>query len=202
MPEDPAIATLFDSLRKSLASAVRRIVPAKEVEDIVQETYVRLCLVEKPSEIKSPRSFMFEVARNLAKDHVKRAESRLVDAIGDDDELSARSSDDWCDDTLDRVSAEQEFSIFCNAIRSLPPQCRRAFVLRKVYGYSQREIARAMKISEKTVEKHIANGLKRCSYSVSGQLSDGSKIAGGPIGHRAAGGPIGHRAKRRSGGHL
>jgi len=37
-------------------------------------------------------------------------------------------------------------------------------VLRKVYGYSQREIAREMAISESTVEKHISTGIKRCAY--------------------------------------
>jgi RNA polymerase sigma-70 factor (ECF subfamily) len=35
--------------------------------------------------------------------------------------------------------------------------------MRKVYGYSQKEIARALDIGESTVEKHIAYGIKRCS---------------------------------------
>ena len=42
-------------------------------------------------------------------------------------------------------------------------QCRRAFVLKKVYGYSIKEIATELAISEKTVEKHIAQGIKRCT---------------------------------------
>src|SRR5690606_20794216 len=42
-------------------------------------------------------------------------------------------------------------------------QCRKAFVLRKVYGYSQKEIADSLGISENTVEKHIATGIKRCT---------------------------------------
>ncbi|MBT5330464.1 MAG: sigma-70 region 4 domain-containing protein, partial [Porticoccaceae bacterium] len=35
--------------------------------------------------------------------------------------------------------------------------------LKKVYGYSQREIAEELGISENTVEKHVALGVKRCT---------------------------------------
>ena len=162
MVHDESISTVFQSLRSSLAKVVRRIAPLPEVEDIVQETYVRVCLAERQCEIRSPRSFMFETARNLARDHVKRAESRLVDGVETEEEFSSRQIGILPDQTLNSVSAEEEFALFCSAVRDLPVQCRRAFVLRKVYGYTQREIAQAMKLSEKTVEKHIASGLRRC----------------------------------------
>jgi DNA-directed RNA polymerase specialized sigma24 family protein len=38
-------------------------------------------------------------------------------------------------------------------------RCRRAITLRKIYGWSQKEIAVEMSLSENTVEKHIAKGL-------------------------------------------
>ena len=47
-------------------------------------------------------------------------------------------------------------------MRRLPVQCRRVFVLKKVYSYSQKEIAEELGISEKSVEKHMALGLQRC----------------------------------------
>jgi RNA polymerase sigma-70 factor (ECF subfamily) len=46
-------------------------------------------------------------------------------------------------------------------IGRLPAQCRRAFELRTFEGLSQRQIAGAMGISEKTVEKHLAKALLR-----------------------------------------
>lgn len=192
MATDPAIASVFESLRKGLTRAVRRIVPAPEVEDIVQEVYIRICLVEKRSQIESPGAFMFEIARNLAKDHVKRAEFRLVETTGDEHDLSSRSPRAEYDQTVDCVAATQEFSMFCHAVRDLPAQCRRAFVLRKVYGYSQREIAKAMGISEKTVEKHIASGIQRCMTFLNR-----------PTQHRSAtdNEPTRNSAGRRSGRH-
>ena len=44
-----------------------------------------------------------------------------------------------------------------------PPQCQKVFVLKKVHGYSHKEIAKELEISISTVEKHAASGLKRCS---------------------------------------
>ncbi len=151
------------SLRASLARAVMRIVPPKEIEDIVQETYVKVCQIENIDEIRDFPSFLFKTARNLALDHVKRAESRLVVSV-DEFEGAEIGKTEWLSDrTFDQVASDEEFSQFCEAVRMLPVQCRRAFVLKKVFGYSQREIAREMNVSESTVEKQIAQGIKRCT---------------------------------------
>ncbi len=59
----------------------------------------------------------------------------------------------------------------CDAIRSLPVQCRRVLVLKKVYGHSYREIAEKLQISEKNVEKHIAKGVTRCKDYLADQTA-------------------------------
>jgi RNA polymerase sigma-70 factor (ECF subfamily) len=59
--------------------------------------------------------------------------------------------------------SNDEFANFCQAVRLLPIQCRKVFVLKKVYGFSQKEIAKQLTLSESTVEKHIALGIKRCT---------------------------------------
>jgi len=147
-------------------------VPPKEIEDIVQETYVRACQAEHRHEIKAPRSFLYKTARNLALDHVKRAETRLT-VSGEDTGTAAVGEYHRLDDeTFNQVSADEEFSLFCDAVRHLPIQCRRAFVLKKVYGYSQREISQELELSESTVEKHIANGVKRCTYFMMQRMAE------------------------------
>ena len=154
---------VFVSLRPNLERAVRGIVPPREVEDIVQETYVRACQAEHRQEIRAPRSFLYKTARNLALDYAKRAETRLTVCSEDPGTAALADHHRLDDETFDKVTADEEFSNFCDAVRRLPIQCRRAFVLKKVYGYTQREIARELKLSESTVEKHIANGMKRCA---------------------------------------
>lgn len=169
MGQDDDIARVFLALRGSLSRAIRHIVPPKEIEDIVQETYVSVCRLDGKRAIRSPRSFMFKTARNLALDHAKRAGTRLsesYDETADGHVVPARLQGD---DTFEQACSEVEFSRFCDAVRYLPTQCRRAFVLRKVYGYSQKEIAKVMRISEGTVEKHIAEGIRRCTHYMAGK---------------------------------
>lgn len=154
---------VYLAIRKNLLRAVSRIVPPHEIEDVVQETYVRLCQVENVEEIKNPRSYMLRTVRNLALDHVKRAEHRLSVRWDDDPERGYHAVKVNSDDVYDQAASGEEFGHFCEAVRKLPEQCRRVFVLKKVYGYSQREIAKELGLSESTVEKHVALGVRRCA---------------------------------------
>jgi len=164
MSDEHKLLEVFVALRRKLARAVSRIVPPPEIEDIVQETYVRVCQFDQVGSIRHPRSFLYRTARNLALDHIKRSASRTTVSLPGDEEERGDGDVPQADlDVYDRLAAKQEFEIFCEAVQQLPLQCRRVFVLRKVYGYSQKEIARALDIAESTVEKHIAYGIKRCS---------------------------------------
>lgn len=170
MRPDDSITGIFMSLRGRLARAVQHIVPPKEIEDIVQETYLRICQAGGGRNVESPQAFMFTTVRNLALDYVKRAETRLADSFDEMDGGGPLAQQQLGDSTLNKACSEEEFAQFCDGVRYLPAQCRRAFVLRKVYGYSQREIARAMQISESTVEKHISEGIKRCMFFMEQQV--------------------------------
>jgi RNA polymerase sigma factor (sigma-70 family) len=61
------------------------------------------------------------------------------------------------------VQAQEEYSIFCRAIRQLPMPCRDVFLLRKVYDMSRSDVARGLKISESAVQKHVSRGLFACA---------------------------------------
>lgn len=167
MSNEHKLLEVFVALRRKLARAVSRIVPPPEIEDIVQETYVRVCQFDRVASIRHPRSFLYRTARNLALDHIKRSASRATVSLPSEEEGHAESEMlPVGRDVCDQLAAKQEFEIFCAAVQQLPLQCRRVFVLRKVYGFSQKEIARALDIGESTVEKHIAFGIKRCSVFI------------------------------------
>ena len=163
MAQSDRLLDAYIALRGQIARLVMNIVPPKEVEDIVQETYVRICQVENKDAIREPRSYLFRTARNLALDYVKRSESRLADSADIDalptEDLPAPSEKD---PTHAQVASGEEFALFCEAVRTLPRQCRRAFVLKKVYGYTLKEIMAEMDLGQATVETHIVNGTKRC----------------------------------------
>jgi RNA polymerase sigma-70 factor (ECF subfamily) len=177
MAEEEGIIGTYLSLRRNLARSVMGIVPPKDVEDIVQETYVRACQIERKGVIKAPRSYLYRVARNLALDYVKCADNSLTDNVASMDdgqeERALLSAEMLADEVYEQASTNEEFALFCDAVRQLPIQCRRVFVLRKVYGYSQNEIAQEMNVTASTVEKHIAKGMKRCLFYM--QQTDSNK---------------------------
>jgi len=76
--------------------------------------------------------------------------------------------------------------LLTQAVASLPARCRQVFTLRKVYGLSQKEIAAELKISENTVEQHLAKGTRLCSAA----------LASSPIAERRS--PWFERARRRA----
>ncbi|MEQ8207608.1 MAG: RNA polymerase sigma factor [Woeseia sp.] len=169
-----SVASVFLSIKDGLARAIAGIVPPKEIEDIVQETYVRVCQVKSSESIHEPRRFLYRTARNLALDFRKKAETRLTDAAEWEEDFT---DEDGLlkDETFDLVATNEEFAQFCEAVRHLPVQCRRVFVLKKVYGLSQREIAKELDIKESTVEKHVALGIKRCTYYMMKYESQGKR---------------------------
>ena len=149
------LASIYMASRIALARAVRRIVRRHDVEDVLQEAFVRSFEAEGRHPIHDARAFLMRTAKNIALDHVTSAGYRTTGAMdGVDEEFFTDPSapPDVC------VDAQQRFLQFCEAVGSLPEQCRRVFVLKQVYGLSQEGVAARVGIAESTVEKHIAKG--------------------------------------------
>ena len=147
LPHEPALrAWLF----------LRRI-DGLETDDVVQETYAVLAALPAVEHIASPKAYAFQTANSVILRHLRRARIVRIDALGDMDSLTA---------ALDEPSPErhaagrQDLRRVSELIAALPAKCREAFVLRKVEGLSQRDIAQRMGISESTVEKHIGRALR------------------------------------------
>jgi RNA polymerase sigma-70 factor (ECF subfamily) len=154
-----SIAEVFASVRAQLARVVSRVVGPADIEDIVQETFLRSYEAEFARKIAHPRAFLLKTAWNLALNHVDRSERRVVDSF--EDLPGAESLSDG-ESVESQLESQERLRLFCRAVRELPLQCRRAFLLKKVYGMSQRDIAQYLGISESTVEKHVAKGILRC----------------------------------------
>jgi RNA polymerase sigma-70 factor (ECF subfamily) len=186
MPDNTLFYKAYLISRNSISRFIARIVPPHEIEDIVQETYVRICQIENKDNINSLKSFMYKTAHNLALDYQKKASVRLVESVDDFESLEQLLSNPSNDEMYEKTLSDREFSHFCEAVRQLPIQCRKVFVLKKVYGYSQREIAAQLNLSESTVEKHISTGMKRCTLfmhknqkSIQGEATSSQVVAGG-----------------------
>jgi RNA polymerase sigma-70 factor (ECF subfamily) len=149
---------------------------AEDVEDLVQEAYVRVCAMS-PAQVDAPRALLFSIARNLAVDRARQKLSHATDDVADFEPLNVSSQEAEPDEQVD---LRRRFESFCGVVDSLPPVCRRVFVLRKVYQLSHAEIAQVLGLSHSTIEKHVAKGLLRCRDRLQSLgLLEGLEVADG-----------------------
>ncbi|MGI9237324.1 MAG: RNA polymerase sigma factor, partial [Woeseiaceae bacterium] len=158
-----ALEELYLSMRGGISRMVSRIVPPDDVDDIVQETYIRLSRVVLSQEIQHPRSYLYQTARNLALDSIKKAANSRSVEWHDDAAYAATINDS----VINEIDSDEKFHHFCESVDRLPSRAQQVFVLKKVYGYTQREIAMKLGISESTVEKHVALALRRSTEYMS-----------------------------------
>jgi RNA polymerase sigma-70 factor (ECF subfamily) len=110
--------------------------------------------------VQSVRAFALGVARHLALNWMRRQRIVPMDSIGDLEDLGSLDEGEQVERI---VSTEQEITLLMEAVQGLPEKCRQVFTLRKVYGFSQKEIAVRMGISENTVEQHLTKAGRRCA---------------------------------------
>jgi len=135
----------------------RLTVTGIEPDDIIQETYSILAGLERVDTISFPRAYLFQVSRSLIARHVRRARIIPLHAIDDIERFD--QADDAPSPEQYAVDRDELRDLAC-AISAMPQKTQEAFILRRVEGLSQREIASQMRISENTVEKHISRGIR------------------------------------------
>jgi RNA polymerase sigma-70 factor (ECF subfamily) len=136
-------------LRKSFAPA--------DADDVIQEAYCRIAALNQVSHIEDPRAYFFQVARNILLEQMRRARIVRIDAVAEMETLNI--SDDRPNPEQE-VSAHRELKRLQRLIEELPDRCRQVFVLRKIEGLSQKDIAKRLSITEHTVEAHVGRGLQ------------------------------------------
>lgn len=150
LPHEPA-------LRAWLARRVRDWMRSRlDIDDVVQESYAILARLEDVAHIQNPRAYLFRTAQSVILQHVRRARIVAIDTVAEIDRLQGVYEERSPERNAEAHQALQHVGVL---IASLPPRCQKVFVLRKVHGLSQREIATHLGISESTVEKHIAKGV-------------------------------------------
>jgi RNA polymerase sigma-70 factor (ECF subfamily) len=146
----------------ALKRYLRRFIRSREAaDDLAQEAFLRAFAAESGRMIEAPKAFLFKVAKNLALNELARQSSIVIEPLGDFEgrEVLEDNSQAAIDDVVD---SRERIRLLARAVAALPPQCAKVFILRKMQGVSQKEIALRLNISVRTVENHVATGLSRC----------------------------------------
>lgn len=112
---------------------------------IIDATYGALAALDSVRRIASPRSYAFEVVRLLTAQHLHDLPAAPA--------APARSFD-----PPPRLATGPSI-LGPDPIAALPAMCREAFLLRKVAGLSQRDVAARMGVSEVEVVGYMAKAL-------------------------------------------
>lgn len=131
-----------------------------DVDDLVQESFVRVIRARGTTPIRSTRALLFATARNLALDAVRRQRVVSFEPITDETDSSVLTDGS---DVVATVSKQQELELLTTAIQSLPARCRQILTLRTAYGFTPKQIAEKLGVSESTVEKQMAQGIRACA---------------------------------------
>src|SRR3546814_19998225 len=126
--------------------------------------------------IREPRAYLFTTARSVVLQHVRRSRIVAIEAVAEIDRLDIEHDERSPDR---HAMAGQELRRIGALIAALPAKCREAFVLRKVQGLSQREIAGRMRISENTDENHVGKGTRLLMRSLARDADAAAKAAAG-----------------------
>jgi RNA polymerase sigma-70 factor (ECF subfamily) len=140
-------------LGKMLASRFRST--PVEIDDLVQETYIRVSRYGAEEAGRHPKALLLRIAVNLARDNMRRNVVRgglAVDA--DRDELEA---------TVGIEADQAHLAELKQIILKLPPLYRDVFVLSRFTGLTYEEIASHVGISVKTVEWRMSKALAMCA---------------------------------------
>ena len=155
--DEAAFAALYGRYWKRMfAMAFLRLERRDLAEDIVQDVFTSLWQRRQELVIASVESWLATAVKYQLVTLINRRLSReiLTDVLPNDAFTDAR---------IDVRFLEQQLAA---EINRLPEKCRLVFTYSREFGYSNRDIAEKLQISEKTVEKHITTARKKLSIGL------------------------------------
>lgn len=126
-----------------------------DVDELLQEVYTHLLICHThPINV---RAFALTMARNMAFDWLRHRAVVPMELLADLDELECLEGSALVEEI---IGSQQELERFVSATQQLSARVRQVFVLKKVYGYSQKQIAQRLGIAENTVEQHLTKAAR------------------------------------------
>ena len=131
-------------------------------EDLSQEAYLKVSCALRQYPIEFPRSFLYQTAKNLALDHLRKEKVRHLHVDQDQIDPSTFEIASPTPTPEHSLQIDQQVKILHKILASQPQQRREMLVLHKVHGWRYDEIAKYMGLSRSAVEKNIRIALSFC----------------------------------------
>ena len=150
-----ADASEISALRSYLK---RRVRDAADVDDMVQDVYLRVLSAPAPGRIENARGFLRRIASNLLIDGHRRRAVRMAEFHVSFDE---QAIDDRAIEPDRIVGGRHELARLGDALESVGSVARDAFLLVRVEGLSHKAAAARLGITPKAVSHHVDRTLAK-----------------------------------------
>jgi RNA polymerase sigma factor (sigma-70 family) len=137
-----------------------------DVEELLQDVYAKL-LTAQPRHSINLRGYIFTATTNTAREWLSHRKCVCIELVADVSALEHLDEHALVDEL---ISSQQQLELFAQALKRLTPRRREVILLRKVYGYSQRQIAHRLNISENTVEQLLAAAVRSLALILGSRL--------------------------------
>ena len=160
---------LFNELYSPLCQYCMNLTGEKETaEDIVQEQFVYIWENRKKlGNIKSLKSYLFKAVKNKSINHLKKQFSGSSECITEN--ITENDLKGNLPDPEEMLKNKELGHLLNKAFTRLPEKCRIIFTMKKVGELTNKEIARNLNISVKTVENQMTIAFRRLIEYISDQ---------------------------------
>jgi len=160
-------------VRAWLIRAMRR---PSDVDDVIQEAYCQIAELDTVDHIRNGRAYFLTAARSILLQRLRRERVVRIEAVTDIDALRIR---DEGPSPEQAAGARRELERVLSLIAMLPPVCRQVIELRRIHGFSQKETALRLGVTESVVENNSIRGLKVILKAL--EDDDGGRVALGAV---------------------
>jgi RNA polymerase sigma-70 factor (ECF subfamily) len=162
-----ALRAIVERYQDRIFSLIYGIVRDRhEVEDVAQEVFLKVYTrIQAFDERSKFYTWLYRVAANAAKDHVKKRSRRPAVALEEDDVIPSTG-----DNPVGHAAAAETRRLVREAIAALPLRYREVLTLRELDGLSYNEIAGVLKISIGTVESRLHRARAKLKRRLEGHV--------------------------------
>lgn len=153
---DERLSDLYRNYAGWLERLLRKRFGPHDVDDLVQETYLRIVPYQTGTLVLHPKALLMRVATNLAYDRARRLRVRTGTGLMSVEQAGAAAQ-------LTAQADQAEVLLLKQLILSMPTGQREVFVLSRFAGLSYDEIAQHLGIAVKTVEWRMSKALAHCA---------------------------------------
>jgi RNA polymerase sigma factor (sigma-70 family) len=126
-------------------------------DDVVQEAYMKLMQSTPPPAVQQPVAYCMRVVKHLCIDHLRRRQTERQ-WMGEEDE--GQDLEAVTGTPEHQAIGRQLLQCVDRCLSGLPARTRQAFVLHRVHGHTQQEVAQRLDVSTTLVNAMVQDAVR------------------------------------------